>query len=289
MVARYGGHRLVQPGRPRPRHPPLPHPAAGRGRHPSEVTAEIAAAWGLGLAPAPGHRRPARDPRDGGRPRRRAARSASRSGSCSAATPCPSGPCASSAATPPAPRPACWRPWPRPTRSSSPRRTRSCRSGRCWPCPRSMPRVRARRDDTVAVSPIVAGAALKGPADRLMVDLGHESSVVGVARLYRDVASVLVVDDADAASAPAVEAEGMSCVATPTVMSAPEVATALARTVLAAVGVDREPRDQITPPSRGLRRRRACRDRPGRRPGRPDRHRGRGRRATSCATATSSS
>jgi LPPG:FO 2-phospho-L-lactate transferase len=97
--------------------------------------------------------------------------------------------------------------------------------------------VRARRADTVAVSPIVAGAALKGPADRLMVDLGHESSVVGVARLYREIASVLVVDDADAASGAEVEAEGMGCVATPTVMSTPEVATALARTVLAAVGV----------------------------------------------------
>jgi LPPG:FO 2-phospho-L-lactate transferase len=96
--------------------------------------------------------------------------------------------------------------------------------------------VRARRSDTVAVSPIVAGAALKGPADRLMADLGHEPSVVGVARLYRDLAAVLIVDDADAASAAAFEAEGMACVATPTVMSTPEVATALARTVLAAVG-----------------------------------------------------
>src|SRR5262249_2283861 len=38
----------------------------------------------------------------------------------------------------------------------------------------------ARREDAVAVSPIVAGAALKGPADRLLVELGHESSVVGV-------------------------------------------------------------------------------------------------------------
>lgn len=99
--------------------------------------------------------------------------------------------------------------------------------------------LRARRADAVAVSPIVAGAALKGPADRLMVDLGHESSVVGVARLYREIASVLVVDDVDAGSAAAIEAEGMTCVATATVMSSPEVATALARTALAAVGVAR--------------------------------------------------
>ena len=45
--------------------------------------------------------------------------------------------------------------------------------------------LRARRDDVVAVSPIVAGAALKGPADRLMRELGTEASVVGVARLLR--------------------------------------------------------------------------------------------------------
>ena len=55
-----------------------------------------------------------------------------------------------------------------------------------------------RREHTVAISPIIGGAALKGPADRMLVELGHESSVVGVARLYRDLASVLVIDHADA-------------------------------------------------------------------------------------------
>ena len=43
-----------------------------------------------------------------------------------------------------------------------------------------------------------AGAALKGPADRLLRELGHESSVVGVARLYAPLAATLVVDEADA-------------------------------------------------------------------------------------------
>ena len=95
--------------------------------------------------------------------------------------------------------------------------------------------VAARRDRTVAVSPIVGGAALKGPADRMLVELGHESSVVGVARLYADVASVLVVDEADAHLADAVEAEGMRCVVTDTIMSSPERAAALASVVLEAV------------------------------------------------------
>ncbi len=90
----------------------------------------------------------------------------------------------------------------------------------------------ARRESVVAVSPIVAGAALKGPADRMLVELGHDASVVGVARLYRDMAATLVVDDADASSAAAIEAEGMTCVVRPTIMSEPGVTEALARTVL---------------------------------------------------------
>jgi LPPG:FO 2-phospho-L-lactate transferase len=95
--------------------------------------------------------------------------------------------------------------------------------------------IRARRDDVVAVSPIVAGAALKGPADRLMADLGHEASVVGVARIYSPIAGTLVIDDADAALAPAVEAEGVRAVTTSTVMATPAVAAALAATVLGSV------------------------------------------------------
>jgi LPPG:FO 2-phospho-L-lactate transferase len=92
----------------------------------------------------------------------------------------------------------------------------------------------ARRDRVVAVSPIVAGAALKGPADRLLAELGHEVSVVGVARLYAALAATLVVDDADAALAPAVEAAGMRCIVTATVMRGPAEAAALAAVVLGA-------------------------------------------------------
>ena len=92
--------------------------------------------------------------------------------------------------------------------------------------------LRSRRADTVAVSPIVAGAALKGPADRLMRELGHEASVVGVARIYRDLAATLVVDTADAGLADAVEAEGMACVVTDTIMSSAEVAADLSRRIL---------------------------------------------------------
>jgi LPPG:FO 2-phospho-L-lactate transferase len=78
----------------------------------------------------------------------------------------------------------------------------------------------------------VAGAALKGPADRLLVELGHEPSVVGVARLYAPLAATLVIDEADADQADAVAAEGIRPVVAPTVMRTPELAAALARTVL---------------------------------------------------------
>jgi LPPG:FO 2-phospho-L-lactate transferase len=91
-----------------------------------------------------------------------------------------------------------------------------------------------RRDRTVAVSPIVGGAALKGPADRLMRELDLEPTVVGVARWYAEVAATLVVDERDAELATAVEAEGVRCVVAPTIMSEPGVGAALARTCLAA-------------------------------------------------------
>lgn len=92
--------------------------------------------------------------------------------------------------------------------------------------------VAARRQDAVAVSPIIAGKALKGPADRMLTELGYESSVAGVARMWAPYAATLVIDEADAGSAGAVEAAGMRAVVGPTVMTGPEEAAALARLVL---------------------------------------------------------
>jgi LPPG:FO 2-phospho-L-lactate transferase len=93
----------------------------------------------------------------------------------------------------------------------------------------------ARRDAVVAVSPIVGGAALKGPADRMMTELGHEATVVGVARLYAPICGTLVIDPVDEHLCGEVEATGMRCVVTPTVMRDPQTAAALATTVLGAV------------------------------------------------------
>jgi len=94
--------------------------------------------------------------------------------------------------------------------------------------------VARRRDTTVAVSPIIAGRALKGPADRMLAELGHEPSVVGVAEMWAPIAGTLVVDDADADVAHRVEAQGMRCVVAPSIMSGPVEAANLARAVLGA-------------------------------------------------------
>ena len=89
-----------------------------------------------------------------------------------------------------------------------------------------------RRNNVIAISPIVAGKALKGPADRLLRELGHEVSVVGVARIYRELASTLVVDRSDEHLASAVEDAGMRCVVTNTIMSDVGRAAELAAFVL---------------------------------------------------------
>jgi LPPG:FO 2-phospho-L-lactate transferase len=92
-----------------------------------------------------------------------------------------------------------------------------------------------RRDRVVGVSPIVGGRPVRGPADRLMDPLGIEVSCVGVARAYRDFCSALVIDAQDAHLAPEVEALGVRAVVADTVMRDARVAAALARHTLAAV------------------------------------------------------
>jgi LPPG:FO 2-phospho-L-lactate transferase len=92
--------------------------------------------------------------------------------------------------------------------------------------------VAARRDDVVAVSPLVAGRALKGPADRLLRELGHEDSVVGVARLYAPFVGTLVIDNADADLADGVRAAGLRCIVTDTIMRDPAATAALCEVVL---------------------------------------------------------
>jgi LPPG:FO 2-phospho-L-lactate transferase len=93
----------------------------------------------------------------------------------------------------------------------------------------------ARRERVVAVSPIVGGAPVRGPADRLMAPLGLEVSCVGVAQAYREIAGTLVIDAVDRDRAREVEALGLRVVIADTIMDRLDVAAALARETLAAV------------------------------------------------------
>jgi LPPG:FO 2-phospho-L-lactate transferase len=89
----------------------------------------------------------------------------------------------------------------------------------------------------VGISPIVGGATIKGPADRMMRGLGMEVSAVGVARAYKDFLDVLVIDQQDAALAPAIEAEGVRAVVADTIMRDMEVKRALAHLTLEQAGL----------------------------------------------------
>jgi LPPG:FO 2-phospho-L-lactate transferase len=86
----------------------------------------------------------------------------------------------------------------------------------------------------VAVSPIVAGAPIKGPADKLMSGLGMEVSAVGVARCYRDFLDIMVIDQQDSHLVSEIEDLGIPTVTTNTIMRDRENKVALARTVLEA-------------------------------------------------------
>lgn len=95
--------------------------------------------------------------------------------------------------------------------------------------------VAARRDRVVAVSPIVGGAAIKGPAAAMLAALGHEVSALGVARMYADVASAFVIDEQDAPLRPAIEALGLRVTVTATVMIDARSREHLARATIAAI------------------------------------------------------
>lgn len=87
----------------------------------------------------------------------------------------------------------------------------------------------------VAISPIVGGGTIKGPADRMMRGLGMEVSPAGIARAYRDFLDALVLDEQDTAIASDVEALGIRAVVTDTMMRDLDVKTRLAQTTLASI------------------------------------------------------
>ncbi len=84
----------------------------------------------------------------------------------------------------------------------------------------------------VAVSPIVGGRALKGPADRMLASLGHEVSAAGVAAIYEGLVDGMVVDRVDVEERAGVEALGMQVLATDSVMRGAQDRARLAREVV---------------------------------------------------------
>ena len=94
-----------------------------------------------------------------------------------------------------------------------------------------------RRENVVAISPIVGGRALKGPAAKMMQSMRMRASAVEVARLYDDVAGVFVLDEVDRKQAAEVERLGMRPVVTNTIMRGLRERKALARVVTRELGI----------------------------------------------------
>ncbi|MGO9589336.1 MAG: 2-phospho-L-lactate transferase [Candidatus Acidiferrales bacterium] len=92
--------------------------------------------------------------------------------------------------------------------------------------------LRKRRTHVIAVCPIVGGKSLKGPSDRMLEQLGHDVSALGVARMYQDICGTFVIDSVDSAQSATIEALGMEVVIHPTVMRNVEDKEQLARRIL---------------------------------------------------------
>jgi LPPG:FO 2-phospho-L-lactate transferase len=93
--------------------------------------------------------------------------------------------------------------------------------------------LRARKGSVFAVCPIVGGKSLKGPSDKMLAELGHEPSALGVAKLYADFSGTFVIDPADKKQANRIGDLGMKVEVIPTVMSTRAQKRKLARSLLA--------------------------------------------------------
>jgi LPPG:FO 2-phospho-L-lactate transferase len=92
--------------------------------------------------------------------------------------------------------------------------------------------LQSARIPVVAVSPIIGGQAVKGPAAKIMCELGAGTDTLGIVAHYGDRVQAWVIDEADAALAGAIRNRGARVAVTQTLMTTPEVAAALARTAI---------------------------------------------------------
>src|SRR6202040_1524902 len=98
--------------------------------------------------------------------------------------------------------------------------------------PRVREQLRARKESVIAVCPIVGGKSLKGPSDKMLAELGHEPSALGVAKLYADFTGTFVIDPADKTQAEPIRQLGMNVEVVPTVMKTPTQKRKLASALL---------------------------------------------------------
>jgi LPPG:FO 2-phospho-L-lactate transferase len=92
--------------------------------------------------------------------------------------------------------------------------------------------LRAHKEKVFAVCPIVGGKSLKGPSDKMLAQLGHKPTALGVAKLYADFTASFVIDPADKPQSAAISALGMKVVIFPTVMKTRSQKRKLARALL---------------------------------------------------------
>jgi LPPG:FO 2-phospho-L-lactate transferase len=93
------------------------------------------------------------------------------------------------------------------------------------------------RDRVAAISPIVGGKTIKGPADKMLRGLGFEASALGVARLYKDIVGTFVLDNVDRDYMGPIGELGMRAVAADTIMTTPAKAARLSRIVIDSLTV----------------------------------------------------
>jgi LPPG:FO 2-phospho-L-lactate transferase len=98
--------------------------------------------------------------------------------------------------------------------------------------PQIRDQLRAHKEKVFAVCPIVGGKSLKGPSDKMLAQLGHKPTALGVAKLYADFTATFVIDPADQSQSAAISALGMKVAILPTVMKTQAQKRKLARAML---------------------------------------------------------
>lgn len=100
-------------------------------------------------------------------------------------------------------------------------------------------RERLRKSDAkrLAVSPLIGGKTVKGPADKMLAALGIDPTAIGVFKLYSDIIDIMVLDREDSKLAPLIEESGKRCIVTDTLIRSEQESARLAKTILENVGI----------------------------------------------------